>query len=89
MSTCMSDSLIEWNVLAADPDLRVTAALDYALSIFRTPDAAADWFAQADPAILEGRCVIAEACKAPDGFVETISELVRIGAERVAGRAGR
>jgi hypothetical protein len=89
MSICITDSLIEWNVLAADPDTRVSAARDYALGIFRNTDAAAKWFAQADPAILEGRCIIAEACKTPGGFVETICELVRIGVDRVACRAGR
>lgn len=79
MSTYISDSSIEWKVLAADGEARQRAAWDYALGIFPKASAVAEWFAGYQNSVLNGGCTVAEACRTAEGFVETISELVRIG----------
>lgn len=78
MPTYVSDSVIEWNVLTAGPAERLKAAWDYARCIFREPEAAAAWFGARSPAVLGGCCTIGQACTNSVGFIEAISELVRM-----------
>ena len=57
---------------------QLLAVRDYATRVLGTELSAAAWLGQPHPAVLDGSCLVSEACESRAGFEAAMLELIRI-----------
>lgn len=67
-----------WNDLPLNPDAQLKTVREYAVRVLGTELDAAAWLGRTDPRILNGSCVISDACLTKDGFRAAVIELSRL-----------
>jgi hypothetical protein len=75
----LGQQLLEvWQNLPLNPDAQLKTVREYATRVLGGELSASAWLGRANPAILDGRCVVSEACRTREGFQAALLELIRV-----------
>lgn len=67
-----------WQNLPLNPEAQLQTVREYAIRILGGELSAAGWLGRPNAAVLDGRCVVSEACRTREGFQAALLELIRI-----------
>jgi hypothetical protein len=86
----LGQQLLEvWQNLPLNPDAQLKAVREYAVRVLGSDLSASGWLGRTSPAILNGTCVVSEACRTREGFQAALLELIRISDTGRASLQGR